>query len=62
MTLRECAEYLTKNEFPISYVTFGDYVKRGKKLNKSSVKEAINTIEKRQGSNVENENVRNRVK
>jgi len=62
MTLRQCADYLTKNEFPITYVTVGDYVKRGMKLNKTDAKEASEIIGKHQGSFVENETVRNRIK
>lgn len=62
MSLRQCAEYLTENEFPITYVTVGDYVKRGMKTHKKDAKEAMEVVEKHQGSNIENEDVRNRIK
>lgn len=62
MTLRQCAEYLTKNEFPISYVTVSDYVKRGMKQNKPDASEAVEILKVHQPLTVENENVRKRIK
>jgi len=62
MSLRQCAEYLTKNEFPISYVTVADYVKRAEKLNTPNAKEAIHIIQSHQPLTIDNIQVQERIK
>lgn len=62
MSLRQCAIYLTENEFPISYVTVSDYVKRGLAMNKEGSQEAVSVIDKHKEPTIEDETVQKRVK
>lgn len=62
MSLRQCAQYLTENEFPISYVTVKDYIERGKMIHKSKFDEARKVLETNKSKTIDDEDVLNRVK
>ena len=63
MSTRECANYLTKNEFSISNATVSDYIKRMAKLDPSKHQEERKIMSDNKVKTIKNnEEVRTRVK
>ncbi|MBE6149151.1 MAG: hypothetical protein E7170_00320 [Firmicutes bacterium] len=62
MSYRECAKYLTENEFKISHFTVKYYVDKAEELRMCSVAEAKEVIKNNAPKTIEDEEVQKRIK
>lgn len=62
MSFRECANYLSKNEFQISHVTVRDYVNRAIELDFNLSEECVEVIKNNTPKTIEDSKVKQRAK
>lgn len=62
MSYRECAKYLSENEFKISHVTVKDYVDRAEELGYELYNDSRKVVENNTPKTIEDEEVQKRIK
>ncbi len=62
ISIRECAKYLSENEFKISSATVKDYIDRLEQINKVKYNNIMNILNEHKPLTISNDEVRKRIK